>query len=78
LPSFCKTLSQNKATLIIVQDIKAVQYQSIDDHIIHQIHRPISVVNAIEVKTLSFFTMAWIRATNKNTYTKIQKNPISV
>ena len=76
--SFCKILSQNIASVIIVQDINTVPYRRIDDQIIHQIHHQINVVNAIEVRILSFLAIAYGNAMSKNTYTIIQKNPISV
>ena len=67
LPSFCKILSQNKARVIIVHEIKTVPYRRIDDQIIHRIHHQINVVKAIEVKILSFFIIAYGSAISKNT-----------
>ena len=58
LPFFCKTLSQNMAIVIIVQDISTVQYHNIEDQIIRQIHHQIKVVKAIHVNILSFLIMA--------------------
>lgn len=79
VPSFfCKILSQNKARVIIVRDINTVQYHNIEDQIIHQIHHPINVVKVMDVNNLSFLIMAYGRAISRNTYTIIQKNPISV
>jgi hypothetical protein len=62
----------------MVQEINAVQYRRIADQIIHHIHHQINVVRAIEVKILSFFTMAYGSAISKSTYMIIQKNPVSV
>ena len=58
LLSFCKTLSQNIAILIIVHDINTVQYHNIEDHIIRQIHHQIKVVKIIDVNILSFLIIA--------------------
>ena len=60
--SFCKILSHNIARVIIVQDIKTVQYRNIDDQIIHQIHHQINVVKAMEVRILSFFTIHYLKS----------------
>ena len=56
--SLSKSLSQNNATETILRDINTVQYHNIADQIIRQIHRPIRVVNTIEVRSLSFFIIA--------------------
>jgi hypothetical protein len=76
--SFFSILSHSIAIVIIVHDINTVPYHNIDDPIIHQIHHQINVVNAIAVNTLSFFMIPYGNAISRNTYTIIQKNPISV
>ena len=78
LSFFNNNSSQKIARVIIVQEIKTVQYQRIADQIIHQIHRQINVVKEKDVKILSFFTMAYGRAISKSIYKIIQINPISV
>ena len=75
---FCNILSHIRARVIIVQDIRTVPYHIIADQIIHRIHHQIKVVKAIEVRILSFFIIAYGNAISNNTYTIIQKKPISV
>ena len=77
-PSFCKILSQNKARVIIVQEIKTVPYRRIDDQIIHRIHHQIKVVKATTDKTLSFLINAYGNATTNNINIIIHTNPTSV
>ena len=73
-----KSLSINNASVIILREIKTVQYHKIADQIIHHIHRQMIVVNEMFVNKLSFLIIAYGRETINNIYTIIRINHISV
>ena len=76
--SLLSNLSQNIARVIIVREINTVPYQSIDDHIIHQIAHHINVVKETESRILSFLNIAYGKAIIKNANIITHMNPISV
>jgi hypothetical protein len=76
--SFLSKRSQNKATVIIVQEINTVPYHSIADQIIRQIHHHIKVVRDIAISGLSFLKAAYGNAIINKIYSITQINHISV